>query len=239
MTDKKKKKQKSNPPKLESTPIKFWQQEGERGMNAEIKTVEGETKADAFFAQIKAVTGVKDSELAMNILDTAARTIDPFVRENEEYNIIAQSLHDIGPRDATEARLAVQATVLFTHGMKCLRRTETADMMCHSEFYANKAIKLLRLHNETIETLNRYRRGGEQKIVVQHNVVADKAIVNFGEGGGKTKNGGKNPCSEDYAAQKREPMAINHVDSPQCQMEGVDCMEENVRAPKLKKGKDD
>ena len=32
----------------------------------------------------------------------------------------------------------------------------------------SQAIKLLRLHNETVDTLGRYRRNGEQKVVVQY-----------------------------------------------------------------------
>lgn len=56
------------------------------------------------------------------------------------------------------------------------------------ETHMNYAIKLLRLHNETIETLSRYRRKGEQKVIVQHVNVNDggKAIVggNLGIGGG-------------------------------------------------------
>ena len=53
------------------------------------------------------------------------------------------------------------------------------SMMCQIEFNMKCAIKLLRLHNETTEALARYRRKGEQKVVVQHVNVNDggKAIV--------------------------------------------------------------
>ena len=37
------------------------------------------------------------------------------------------------------------------------------------------AIKLLRLYNETIQAITKYRRGGEQKLVIQH--------VNVNQGG--------------------------------------------------------
>ena len=52
-------------------------------------------------------------------------------------------------------------------------------MICQIEFNMKCAIKLLRLHNETTEALARYRRKGEQKVVVQHVNVNDggKAIV--------------------------------------------------------------
>ena len=225
----KKKKTGKEPPILESAPIKFWNPEEEK-LEVEVRTTKGESKADAFFAQIKEVTGVKDSELAMNIITTGATTIDPLIQKDEGGNIVVQTLHNIGPIDALESRLVVQATSLYLHGMKCLRRSETASKVRFNEYYANTAIKLLRLHNETIAALGKYRRGGEQKIVVQHNVVADKAVVNFGEGGGNIKNGGKNPCSGNYAGLKPERTAIDHVDSPRWPMGDVGSMEESVRA---------
>ena len=30
------------------------------------------------------------------------------------------------------------------------------------------ALKLIRLHTETVEAINRYKRKGEQKVIVQH-----------------------------------------------------------------------
>lgn len=63
--------------------------------------------------------------------------------------------------------------------------------------------------------------------------------MNFGEGGGKTKNGGENPCSENYAEQKQEPTAIDHVDNPQWQMGDAGYMEESARGQKQKKEKNE
>ncbi len=235
MTDKQKKKSTKQPPKLESAPIKFWHKDNQKQVKAEVRQVEEQGKGSAFFTHLKAIAGVKDSELAANIIDTASSAIEPIVHQDDRLNVVIQALHDFGPKDAIEARLVVQSTSLFTHGMKCLRRTETADMMCHGEYYANKAIKLLRLHNETIEALTRYRRGGEQKITVQHNVIADKAIVNFGAGGVNTKNEGENPCSGNYAELKQEPTVIDHVDSPRWPMEDVDSTGANAQVPRQRK----
>ena len=182
-------------PSLESTPLKFWHGEQEHEMDVVVQQNRVKNKWETLFERMKEIVGVKDSELASHIIDAAAGAIEPIVQKNGQLNIVAQTLHDFGPRNAIEARLALQADALFTHGMINLRRSSTADMLCHSEHYVNKAIKLLRLHNETVEALNRYRRGGEQKIVVQHNVVADKAVVNF-PGGANTKNEGDTPCSK-------------------------------------------
>ena len=58
----------------------------------------------------------------------------------------------------------------------------------HIDDCMNRTAKLSRLYNETLETLMRYRRKGEQKVVVQHVQVNDggKAIVtgDFQTGGG-------------------------------------------------------
>ncbi len=54
----------------------------------------------------------------------------------------------------------------------------------------NRATKLMRLHNETVEALSKYRRKGEQKVTVIHknqqvNVNGGQAIVNeFNPGSG-------------------------------------------------------
>ncbi len=104
-------------------------------------------------------------------------------------------MNDFQPKDVNEARLVTQAMALFQHGMDRLRKVgSSADLHC-SESQTNMAIKLLRCHNETIEALNRYRRGGEQRVIVQHVNVNDggKAIV------GSILNGGGGNKKEDEA----------------------------------------
>jgi hypothetical protein len=105
-------------------------------------------------------------------------------------NMAIQALADAAPQDATEAKLCMQEMALYEQGMKYLKSAEGCDMLIHKEFYLKSAMKLLRLHNETIEARNKYRRGGEQRVVVQHVNVTDgaQAIVNNGNmvaGGGR------------------------------------------------------
>lgn len=104
----------------------------------------------------------------------------------QKLNILVQTLAECEPKDINEARLCLQASNLYSEGMHYLCQAKMAEMP-HAEFYMKSGIKLLRLHNETIEALNRYRRGGEQKVIVQH--------VNVNEGGqaivGNIKTGGR------------------------------------------------
>ena len=94
-------------------------------------------------------------------------------------DVLYQGLCENKPKDSVEAQLFTQAHTLFSQGMTYLSRAENQKMICHSEHYMKFAIKLLRLHNETVESLNRYRKGGEQKIVVQHVQVANGGQAAF------------------------------------------------------------
>lgn len=210
-------------PQLESTPIKYWKQDDEEDLG-KVVVADKDGERD-YMETLKSVIGVKDKELACNILSEGIAALQPTCGRNETdaYNVALQALHDLQPKDAVEARLAVQASALFSHGMSNLRKAATTDMLCHADHYSNRAIKLLRLHNETIEALNRHRRGGVQQVIVQHqnNFVAGHAVVNNINGvGGIPQNQGSKPCSEN-AEPEQEPMEIGHVDSPPWLTEGV------------------
>ena len=100
-------------------------------------------------------------------------------------------------------------------------------------------LSFIRLHNETIETLSRYRRGGEQKVTVQHVNVNDggKAIIGNVSGVGETnKNGGTTLCSES-AELNPNLTTISPADNPQWPMDAAAYMAEKAPAPKRKKAK--
>jgi hypothetical protein len=186
-------------PKLESTLIKTWVDE--QG-NSRIVLDPSLSGIDV----LKKTTGTRDTEIAESIMSMGAFAIESIERGgdakrfSQSFNIIMQSLHDFQPKDAVEARLVTQAVTLYQHGMDRLGRAGRSDRIDLTESQVNMAIKLLRVHNETIEALNRYRRGGEQKVIVQH-VTADKAVVNqfngnqLVVGGGSPEKQGDKPCS--------------------------------------------
>ncbi len=124
---------------------------------------------------LKYLTATTDFELAAEIFDKGRNALPGTERPGRNANLALQSLADSSPRDATEARLCLQATALYSQGMHYLSRAEGSNMLFHSEFYMKCAIKLLRLHNETVDAISKYRRGGEQRVLVQH--------VNVNEGG--------------------------------------------------------
>lgn len=221
---------KINPPRIESTPMKFWKDE-----NGELK-LELDEKVKGH--PVNSVTGCKDIELSSEIVLLTVNAISQLMDKKETaMNVVLQSIHDFKPQNAVEARLVAQATAAFQYAMKGISRSGSADMLCQIEAMANIAIKFMRVHNETIETLSRLRRGGEQKVTVTH--IAEKMAVvnNFGvQGGGGDiqENKGETSCQQS-AGQKPEQTTIPHVDSPQWLMGDVAYTEGKVPAQRRKK----
>jgi hypothetical protein len=141
----------------------------------------------------KKLTATTDYELAAEVIFKGAGALPHHYKPADRFNVSFQALADSDPKDATEARLCLQSQALYSQGMVQLGRAERADMMTQSEFYMRNAIKLLRLHNETVEALNKYRKGGEQKMTVthQHVSIEGQAIVNNGIMNTSPGGGGK------------------------------------------------
>jgi len=141
----------------------------------------------SFVSELKKLTGIENNDLLMELISSAGAGMPRKDDLAHSLNVSAQVLAESNPKDINETRLALQANSLFSQGMHYLNKANNSEMLCQSEFYMKSAIKLLRLHNETIETLHRYRRKGEQTVTVQHvNVNAGgQAIVgNLKTGGG-------------------------------------------------------
>ncbi len=154
---------------LQLTPIKFYK-DGSGDLQS--------TQDSRFMKEgFRGLVGVKDDELSKQILTSGTIALSQCGKEDHILNITLQSLTDAQPADAMEARLATQANVVFTQAMFQMAKAQQTGELSHCESYMNLSIKLLRLHNETVEALNRYRRGGIQQVIVQH-VTADRAIVN-------------------------------------------------------------
>ncbi len=138
------------------------------------------------------ILGTADQENGNHCLMRTARAISPTLgskRSDEEkgsetINVSLQALNDQKPKDSIEARLIGQSLALFDAGMRFLERAQGSTNLKHEDSSINNATKLLRLHNETVACLQKYRNGGEQKVIVQHLNVNDggRAIVGVVEG---------------------------------------------------------
>ena len=85
----------------------------------------------------------------------------------------------IKPRDELEAMLAVQMAAVHSAVMTQSRRLVNSDTLPQLESNERALNKLARTFTAQMETLKRYRTGGEQKVTVHHVTVNEggKAIV--------------------------------------------------------------
>ena len=117
--------------------------------------------------------GIDDDEILQEVIVRAAFGM-PIEMQSKAVNIVGKSTMEMEPKDPLEAKLCAKEATLYSLAMTYLQRAESnrfADGFGeHMLFEAdmNFALKLLKIHNETIETLSRYRRQGEQKVIVQH-----------------------------------------------------------------------
>lgn len=152
-----------------------------------------------FYDALEKITATTDLELAEEVFN---RGVNAMPNQNNNRvrlcNTMIQTLADREPKDSTEAKLIMQESALFAQGMEYLKRAENCELIPQAEFYMKNAIKLLRLHNETVEVINKHRRGGEQKVTVQHQYVqvndGGQAVIGQMGGGGKEKIAEVSPC---------------------------------------------
>ncbi len=108
-------------------------------------------------------------------------------------NAFSGAMLEMEPRDIIESQLCARLVILNSQANRFMSRATNSDDSRIIDLNINRATKLMRLHNETIEALNRYRRKGEQKMIVQHVNVnsGGQAVVasEFTPGGGNAKKG--------------------------------------------------
>ncbi len=140
---------------------------------------------------LERVFGTSDAELVSEIINHSTNAMGGHSQEKKQ-NALIQYLADSQPQNTTEAKLYAQAHVLFSQGMLFIGYARNENMVCQQEHYLKNGFKFLRLHDETLQTLDRLRRK-EQRIVVQHVTVNDggqAAILTKIDGGGGVKEKG-------------------------------------------------
>lgn len=108
-------------------------------------------------------------------------------------NATVEALMSMAPQDIIEGQLCSRLVILADQYNEYMRRAAYPDQPLEViERYINCATKLMRMYNETLDALNKYRRKGEQKVTVQHvNINGGQAIVtgNMQQRGGDNQKG--------------------------------------------------
>ncbi len=94
-------------------------------------------------------------------------------------NFILSVVKSIEPRDELEAMLAAQMAAVHIATMTFARRLAHVETLPQQDGAERAFNRLARTYAVQMETLKRYRTGGEQKVTVQHVTVNDggQAIV--------------------------------------------------------------
>lgn len=146
---------------------------------------------------MREITGSNSSEysghLFTQLIMANQSQTDNLSRFTATANAYKEALLEMKPKDIIEGQLITKMLVQHDIAMKymsILTNTETTPKL--HEMTINRLAKITRLYNESLDTLNKYRRKGEQRVVVQHVNVENggQAIVgNVTQGGGdKAKN---------------------------------------------------
>lgn len=153
-------------------------------------------KSSLLGAAICRATGATDIKFASSIYTSCVYALiknfsDPKQLADKSNEVLA-ALNSFKPADEMESMLISKLIVLHFQSMEFFKRSISETQPSPGiDLNINRSAKLTRLYNETVETLMRYRRKGEQKVVVQHVNVENggKAIVGgvFEGGGGNKK----------------------------------------------------
>lgn len=155
-------------------------------------------KSSLFAAALCNATGASNYTFAFNIYSSCVYAVLGSIKIDKQLidksNEILNALNSFKPADEFEGMLISRMIALHFQSMTFLRRAMLEDQTSEgTDLNVNRSTKLMRLYNETLETLMRYRRKGEQKVTVQHINVENggKAIVSgqmMAGGGGELKN---------------------------------------------------
>lgn len=148
----------------------------------------GFIRADSLtLAKIAKAFGTADRGLTGKLMEQTAGTFPSHEAFDTKFNNTLAILYDIKPKDTLEGMLTVQMVGVHNLAMNFMGRAALADQAPDGvDMNVDRATKLLRTFTAQIETLNRYRGKGQQKVVVEHVHVnaGGQAIVGTVVGGG-------------------------------------------------------
>jgi hypothetical protein len=123
-------------------------------------------------------------------------------KRDEAWIAAMQAMNGIAPKDELEGMLAAQLVACHSASMDCYRLGMNSQTLEARQEHLNQANKLSRTYTTLLESLNRHRGKGQQKVTVEHVHVhpGGQAIVgNVEAGGGVTTKSKEQPHALGYA----------------------------------------
>ncbi|MCJ2086246.1 hypothetical protein MKK88_09590 [Methylobacterium sp. E-005] len=177
--------------------------------------------------------GTASAEFAQNSVGRVAavmRQRGKALPDDTELNAGLAAVSGIAPENEIEAMLAVQMVGTHEVAMEMLTKAKRAETTDHLERYGTLATKLLRTYTAQLEALSKLRRGGAQKVTVEHVHVYEggQAIVgNVTTAGAQTRQGGGGRQETGHQAHELTgpaALALQADPSMLCPDAGRDCV---------------
>ena len=119
-------------------------------------------------ARLSKALGITDPQVIGNVLSQLG-SCAPDGNVEQMLNLALELLDEVKPRSPVETLLLVQMTSLHTVGLDLLRRANTPNMTPQeASLLLHRANQLIRTYMAGMETLQRCRKGGQQKMTVEH-----------------------------------------------------------------------
>src|SRR3954447_4937585 len=140
------------------------------GEDGSLQITHAHADGEGWSAQLQSAFGSPSKEFVhhtmaklLNVICPAGKSLD-----QDTVNAALAVVDGVKPRDETEALLACQMAASHALAMECLLRARHSDSLQRFEANGNMATKFLRTFAVQMETLARVRRGGKQKVIVEH-----------------------------------------------------------------------
>ena len=126
---------------------------------------------------------------AVNDIDAGNRLLGTLIQTNltqsksqtgSSPNGLIALVHELGPRDAIEGMLCSQMVSTYALAMECIARANLDGQTFEGrELNMRHAERLMRIYNQQVDTLNKHRGKGQQKVTVEHVTVNEggQAVV--------------------------------------------------------------
>lgn len=133
------------------------------------KDVENDTqKGEIINSTLFAATGSTDQGFSHMLLGQAINACGDLTKDAaKNANAVMNALLEMAPKDPYKGMLISRLIALHSQYMRFMQSSNGSNDKA-IDLNINRATKLMRIYNETLETLNRYRRKGEQRVIVQH-----------------------------------------------------------------------
>ena len=145
--------------------------------------------------------------------------------QRRQYHAAALGLIGISPRDELEGMMAAQLIAAYNATMECYRRAAVTDQTFEGRREnLNQANKLSRTYSMLLETLNRHRGKGQQKVIVEH--------VHVHAGGQAVVGTVEAPGGGDRARSEERPHGKQIAHAPEPEMRRPDEERDSVPVPR-------